>query len=88
MGVYQDVFAVVTALLAMMGIVVVAGEGFLRELLLLLLMIAYPVVVSEEPVAGPGNRLAMLPYVLIMASAGISALFTSVSSKHYKKRIK
>ncbi len=86
--VYQDVFAVVTAFLAIMGIVIVAGEGFLRELFLLLLMIAYPVVVSEGPATGPGNRLAMLPYVLILTSAGISALFTSVSSKHYKKRIK
>ncbi len=85
---YHDVFTVFIVTLAVIGIIVVAGEGFLRELAVLLLFMLYIVTVSEGPAAGTGHRLMALPYLLILTAAGISALFTSVASKHYKKRIR
>lgn len=86
--IYQIIFTVVTGLLIIMGIIIITGEGFIKELLFLVFIIAYFVIVSAGPEAEPRFRLTVLPYMIILASAGISALFTSVASKHYKKRIK
>ncbi len=85
--IYQLVFTVLTGLLILIGILVIAGEGYIRELLTLLFIIAYFIVVSAGPEAEPRFRLPVLPYMLILAAVAISALFTSVASKHYKKRI-
>ncbi len=85
--IYQLAFTIITGLLMLIGVLVVSGEGYIRELLTLLFIIAYFVVVSAGPEAEPRFRLPVLPYMLILAAVAVAALFTSVASKHYKKRI-
>ena len=86
--IYQLVFTVLTGLLMLIGILVIAGEGYIRELLTLLFIISYFIVVSARPEAEPRFRLPVLPYMLMLAAFALSSLFTSVTSKHYKKRIR
>ena len=85
---YQLLFTIIIGLLIAIGVLIIAGEGFIKELLFLLFIIAYFVVVSAGPEAEPRFRLPVLPYMLIIAAFALSSLFTSVASKHYKKRIK
>ncbi len=85
---YQLLFTLIIGLLIAIGMLIIAGEGFIKELLIMLFIIAYFVVVSAGPEAEPRFRLPVLPYMLIIAAFALSSLFTSVASKHYKKRIK
>ncbi len=85
---YQILFNIVIGLLIIIGIVVLAGEGFIKELLFLLILIAYFVVISAGPEANPRFRLAALPYGLMLASVAIAALSGGVTKKHYKGQIK
>ena len=85
---YQLIFTIIIGLLIAIGMLIIAGEGFIKELLILLFIIAYFVAVSAGPEAEPRFRLPVLPYMLIIAAFALSSLFTSVASKHYKKRIK
>ena len=85
---YQLLFTVIIGLLIAIGMLIIAGEGFIKELLIMVFIIAYFVVVSAGPEAEPRFRLPVLPYMLIIAAFALSSLFTSVASKHYKKRIK
>ncbi len=86
--IYQLSFTIVIGLLIIIGIIIIAGEGFIKELLTLLFIMAYFVVVSAGPEAEPRFRLSVLPYMIIIASFAIAALYGSVSRKHYKERIK
>ncbi|MCL4469424.1 MAG: glycosyltransferase family 39 protein [Deltaproteobacteria bacterium] len=85
---YQLLFTIIIGLLIAIGMLIIAGEGFIKELLIMLFIIAYFVAVSAGPEAEPRFRLPVLPYMLIIAAFALSSLFTSVASKHYKKRIK
>jgi len=85
---YQLFFIIVLGLFILLGIIIITGEGFIRELLTLLSIIAYFVVVSAGPEAEPRFRLPVLPYMIIIASFAISALLGSISRKHYKERIR
>jgi 4-amino-4-deoxy-L-arabinose transferase-like glycosyltransferase len=85
---YQLLFNIVIGLLIIIGIVIITGEGFIKERLTLLFIIAYFVAVSAGPEAEPRFRLPVLPYMIIIASFAIAALSGSVSRKHYKERIK
>ncbi len=85
---YQMLFTIFTGLLIAIGIVIISGEGSIKELLFLLFVIAYFVVVSAGPEAEPRFRLPVLPYMIIIAAFALSALSGSVSRKHYKERIK
>ena len=86
--IYQLLFTIIIGLLIAIGVLIIAGEGFIKELLTLLFITVYFVVVSAGPEAEPRFRLPVLPYMLIIAAFALSSLFTSVASKHYKKRIK
>jgi hypothetical protein len=86
--IYQLFFIIVLGLFILLGIIIITGEGFIRELLTLLSIIAYFVVVSAGPEAEPRFRLPVLPYMIIIASFAISALLGSISRKHYKERIR
>lgn len=86
--IYQLIFIVLLWLLILLGMVIMTGEGFIRELITLLFIIAYFIVVSAGPEAEPRFRLPVLPYMIIIASFAISALIGSVSRKHYKERIR
>lgn len=86
--IYQIVFTGLFGLLVLIGIVIAAGEGFYKELLSLLLIIAYFVIVSAGPEAEPRFRLSALPYGIIIVSLAVSALSSSITRKHYKERIK
>jgi hypothetical protein len=86
--IYQLFFIIVLGLFILLGIIIITGEGFIKELLTLLSIIAYFVVVSAGPEAEPRFRLPVLPYMIIIASFAISALLGSISRKHYKERIR
>ncbi len=85
---YQAGFTVLLGLLILIGLVTAAGEGFYRELLFLVLIIAYFIIVSAGPEAEPRFRLPPLPYAIILVSTALSALSSSITRKHYKERIK
>lgn len=85
--IYQLLFTVIVGLCVLIGIVIITGEGFIKEFLILFFIIAYFIVISAGPEAEPRFRLPVLPYLIIIASFGISSLIGSVSRKHYKGRI-
>ncbi|MGC8579577.1 MAG: ArnT family glycosyltransferase [bacterium] len=86
--IYQLLFTLFLGLFILIGIFVLTGEGFIREVFTLLFIIAYFVVVSAGPEAEPRFRLPVLPYMIIIAAFGLSAMIGSVSRKHYKTRIR
>ncbi|MCL4477738.1 MAG: glycosyltransferase family 39 protein [Deltaproteobacteria bacterium] len=85
---YQIMFNGLLLLFVFIGIIVLAGEGYYKELLFLLTIMSYFVVLSAGPEAEPRFRLTTLPYEIITASVAIASMYGSFSRRHYKKTLK